>query len=119
MADKQMTPDQIANLRRLMAPVKAALKRAGFNQRYVADRLGVSEPTVSKWLSGKQGMSYEQFHAVAALIGASPKDLMGGPEDRARLTRYEALAALAGAMNDDQLAALEAVARQLAGRPKP
>ena len=119
MPDKPMTPEQISRNRALMAPVKAALKERGFNQRYIAEKLNVSEPTVSKWLSGRQSMSYEQFRSVAALIGAKPKDLMGGPEDNARLTRYEALAALASTMTDDQLAALEAVARQLAGRSKP
>jgi transcriptional regulator with XRE-family HTH domain len=119
MADKQMTPEQIARNRALMAPVKAALKAHGFNQRFVADKLNVSEPTVSKWLSGRQSMSYEQFRSVAALIGAKPTDLMGGVEDNARLTRYEALAKLAAEMTDEQLAALEAIARQLAARPKP
>lgn len=119
MADKHMTPEQIARNRALMAPVKAALKLQGYNQRFIAEKLCVSEPTVSKWLSGRQSMSYEQFRSIAALIGAKPTDLMGGAEDNVRLSRYEALAKLAADMTDDQLAALEAVARQLAGRAKP
>ena len=119
MPDKPLDDAQIRANQARMAPVKAALKRAGYNQRYIAELLGVSEPTVSKWLSGRQGMSYEQFHRIAGLLDAAPRDLMGGPEDNARLTRYEALARLAGAMTDDQLAALEAVARQLAAASKP
>ncbi len=113
MADKSLSPEEIAQNRELAAPLRAWLKRSKHNQKYIADQLNVSEPTVSKWLSGKQTMSVPTFMAIAALLGAQPEEALGGPEHRERAARYKRLSDIVARLNDDQLRALETIAAQL------
>lgn len=118
MPAKTLPPDAVRANRENLARVKKLLKERGHNQRYIAEKLTVSEATVSKWFSGQQNMTYGQFRRLMALLHAKPNEVMGGPEEQARLARYDALTRLAGDMTDEQLAALEAVAQQLAAPRK-
>jgi transcriptional regulator with XRE-family HTH domain len=116
MPDKPLTAAEIAAKARRLALLRARIKTSGHNQRSIAEKLEVSEPTVSKWLSGKQAMTVEQFCEIAALIGAEPEEVIGGPEGKARVIRYRELASIAAELTDEQLKALEAVARQMVPR---
>lgn len=113
MPDKKLSSSEIAANRSDMAGIRAWLKYRGHNQRFIAEALGVSDATVSKWLSGKQSMTVAQFRQIAGLLDATPEELMAGPEQRARSSRYQRLASLAARMTDDQLQALEVVAAQI------
>lgn len=42
--------------------------RAGFSQREVAERMGVSQPTVARWEAGKQEMTAEQAVKLDAVL---------------------------------------------------
>lgn len=114
MPDKSLSPEEIQRNRKLAAPLRAWLKQSKHNQKYIAEQLNVSEPTVSKWLSGKQTMSVPTFMAIAALLGAQPEEALGGPEYRQRAARYQKLSEIVARLNDDQLRALEGIAAQLA-----
>ncbi|MBR0649534.1 helix-turn-helix transcriptional regulator [Roseomonas terrae] len=114
MADKSLSAEEIERNHRFAAPLRAWMKRSKHNQKYIAEQLNVSEPTVSKWLSGKQTMSVPTFMAIAGLLGARPEEALGGPEYRERAARYQKLSEIVARLSDEQLKALENIADQLA-----
>lgn len=88
--------------------------RTGLNQAQIADRLQVSQGTVSKWFRGAQGMSVEQFQRLAEVCGVTPLDLLleppspGEPPRSHRL--LHALALLSGPEADQVIAIAESLA---------
>lgn len=111
--DKALTPDEIDRNRKLLRHVKPWLKHRDLTQRRLADLLDVSEPTVSKWLNGKQAMTVAQFQAVASLVNATPEEMMLPPDRSPRALRYRDLARIAGRLSDQQLAALTTLAETM------
>lgn len=51
--------------------LRQQLKASGVRQRDVAERLGVSEATVSKWLSRKQAVPASMVMPLASALGLS------------------------------------------------
>lgn len=48
---------------------EAAMKAKNLNQTSTAKKIGVSQPTVSRWLSGKQDIPDEYLDPLADLLG--------------------------------------------------
>lgn len=61
--------------------IKAKRKEMGLTMKEVADRIGVSEATVSRWESGSVGsMKRQNVAALARLFDVSPAVLMDWEE---------------------------------------
>ena len=53
----------------VIATIKDALKRKGISQRELATRIGKDETAVSRWLSGRSGMSQASIDAIEQALG--------------------------------------------------
>ncbi|WP_282945868.1 MULTISPECIES: helix-turn-helix domain-containing protein [unclassified Sphingopyxis] len=51
---------------------------AGLNQADVAERIGVSAPSVSGWEKGRARPKHDRMDALAAILGVQVSDLLGG-----------------------------------------
>lgn len=70
--------------------IKTRRKELGLTQRQVADRVGVSEATVSRWESGEIGeMIRSNIYMLAKTLKLSPLVLMGDMGEGAILTLHE------------------------------
>lgn len=105
MADKKLSPDEIAANRHTLRFLKSWLKVKGLKQRDLAEHLDMSEPSISKWLNGKAPMTMSQFARVAELLGAKPEDLLFSPEDAEKSERFKAASELANELDDEAFAA--------------
>lgn len=56
------------------------LKNKGMKQKDLADALGVSEVTVSRWLSGERKLSMETVEKIADVLQTTPAYLMSENE---------------------------------------
>jgi len=61
-----------------MAGLKHIFKARGIQQRMIAARLGVSEPTVSHWASGRQHVPSEFVLPLARLLDVPVELLLPG-----------------------------------------
>ena len=113
MVDKALTPEEVFRNREALKYLPPWLRYRGLSQRSLADAMGVSEPTISKWLSGKQSMTVAQFSRIASLLNAKPSDILFSPEDKERLGRYERLARIVGDLPDDTLDVLIEAAERM------
>ena len=92
--DKPLTPEESERIRQMLRHIPAWIRHRGLTQRNIAGTLEVSEATVSKWLRGLQGMSVAQFSALAALLQASPEELLLPPEEAERAGTFKRAAAI-------------------------
>lgn len=84
----------------------------------MADALGLSEPTISKWLRGQVSVTVAQFGQIAAFLDAQPEELLNAPPAADRARRYRRIAEVAQKMPDDALEEWLALGRRLAEAPK-
>jgi transcriptional regulator with XRE-family HTH domain len=104
-------PNFATNLRRLLLFEHRSGKEA-------AEALGVTEATVSRWLTGKRYPSAEALIAIDKLYGVSPRDLDADPVEFAqRLAdpdrmNYVAIARESGQMEIAKRRVAEAKRRQ-------
>jgi transcriptional regulator with XRE-family HTH domain len=63
-----------------MVGLKHIFKAQGVRQRLIAAQLGVSEPTVSHWASGRQHVPSEFVLPLARLLGVPAERLL--PADK-------------------------------------
>lgn len=88
------------------------------SQDELAARLGVKQPTVSRWLKGQRTPSLEQFELLAVAIDVQLEWLMFGAvervtdEERGLLTDYRAA-------EDKGKYTVRTVAHMAAGKPDP
>lgn len=118
MPDRPLSPEEIAANLRLLTHVKDWLNFRDVNQRGLADGLGVSEPTVSKWLRGTQPMSAAQFVKIAEFLDATPEQLLSAPPDAPRAARYQKIAEVAQDMPEDALDEWLSLGRRLSSGGK-
>ena len=57
--------------------LRLARVRKGYSQEYLAGIMGVSSSRVSRWETGKTGMTLQQIHVFATKVGISPSKLFG------------------------------------------
>lgn len=56
--------------------LKVALAENNVTNRWLAERLGKSEITISRWSQNKSQPSLEQLREIAKALNISPKDLI-------------------------------------------
>ncbi|MFS8367802.1 MULTISPECIES: helix-turn-helix domain-containing protein, partial [Acetobacter] len=56
--------------------LKAILKERGITQAQLASQMGVSEPTVSRWISGKALIPTQMLRAVSQALDVSLEKLV-------------------------------------------
>ena len=119
MPDKKLSPDEIGRNQAPLQHVRSWLRLRKKSQKTLAHDMGVSEPTVSKWLSGAQGMSVAQLFELAKLLDCQPAGLLSSPDEAQRAARLRRLMELASGLDDAGLETLIAVAEQISPRPPP
>jgi len=62
--------------------VEERLKSLGKTQRWLAESLGVSEVTVSRWLSGERNPSVEMLEKTAGILETSTSYLLSEDENQ-------------------------------------
>lgn len=61
--------------------IRIALAEQNKTNRWLAERIGKSEITVSRWVQNKSQPSLEQLIIVARVLSVSPKDLINEIQD--------------------------------------
>lgn len=56
--------------------IKVALAEQNKTNRWLAEQMGKSEITISRWVQNKSQPSLEQLLQIASLLSVSPKDLI-------------------------------------------
>jgi len=56
--------------------LKVALAEQNKTNRWLAEQMGKSEITISRWVQNKSQPSLEQLMQIAKLLSISPKDLI-------------------------------------------
>ena len=108
-----MSSAEISENASMLANVKSWLRSRHISQRKLAEKLGVSEPTVSKWLKGSQSMTLAQFRAIAQLLNAQPHQLLFPPGEAATADRFRDVVEIAEELKPDQLSAWVGVGRAM------
>lgn len=67
--------------------IKVALAEQNKTNRWLAEQMGKSEITISRWVQNKAQPSLEQLLQVASLLSISPRDLIN--EIDSELTQCE------------------------------
>lgn len=52
-----------------------AVADSGMKQKYIAERIGVSEPTFSAILAGKRKIDVDEFFGICKVLKMEPDDL--------------------------------------------
>ena len=56
--------------------IKVVLAEKNITNRWLAEKMGKSEITISRWSQNKSQPSLEQLREIAKLLEVSPKDLI-------------------------------------------
>ncbi len=118
MPDKILTPAEILRNKEALRYLPAWLRFRDLTQGQLAERMSVSEATISKWLQGKQRMSVGQLVTIAQILDTPWETMFEPPGEEGKGSRYKELAQAAQGLDDEGLAALSAVARSMARAPK-
>jgi len=113
MPDKPMSPEEIERNQNTLRYIKPWLRHREMTQRRLAELMGVSEPTVSKWLRGVVTMSVGQFTQIAQILDAKPEDLLFAPDEQGAAARYREAAELVKAMTKEELQAWISVGKAI------
>lgn len=113
MPEKGLTPEQEQFNRNVLRFVRPWMRFRKLSQRVIAERMDVSEATVSKWLNGRQTITIAQFSTLCRILTASPEDVLcGTPQDMHDGGLMRRLAELSQSLTDEQLRAMIAVGEQ-------
>lgn len=63
-------------MKKVLAELKAAREQKGYSQEYVADCLGVSSSTISRWEQGTSGILLAQAQQYAKLLELNLGELL-------------------------------------------
>lgn len=55
--------------------ISAAVADSGLKQKYIADRIGMSEPTFSAMLAGKRKVDVDEFFGLCQVLKKTPEEL--------------------------------------------
>lgn len=84
--------------------IKAAREKKGLSQKQLAQLLGVSQPTVSDWESGRKNPTLENLSKIADALGCSVDGLLFGAANDGAPTDEDIKFALFGSRDiDDEL----------------
>mgnify|MGYP001766892299 CR=1 FL=1 len=109
----------LARQKVLLQHVPAWLRHLGVTQRELAEHLGVSEGSVSKWFSGGEAIKAGRIVEIAAFLQMDPTDLLGSPPgERLSVPVAELLEAVEG-LSADEISSLAGMARLIQGKRRP
>lgn len=97
----------------LSQKLREAFERSGLTKRYIAQRIGVHESTVSLWLSGKRTPLVEHLKELAEVLRVDMADLWDGVEAIPAAPPVRALVDIANELTPVQQQALLALARSM------
>ena len=80
-----MTDEKTLQLNRLKV-VLAEQNRSG---KWLAQQLGKTDTTISRWVQNKVQPSVEQLFDIARVLGVEPKDLINNINKQKNITQYE------------------------------
>lgn len=63
-------------IRALSTEIRMGLVSKGWNQQDLAEMVGITRESMSRYLSGKKSMPMPTFFRVADAFGVSPRELM-------------------------------------------
>jgi transcriptional regulator with XRE-family HTH domain len=69
--------------------IRVALAERNKTNRWLAEQMGKSEITISRWVQNKTQPSLEQLLQVAQILSVSPKDLINEVESEGSLDIIE------------------------------
>jgi transcriptional regulator with XRE-family HTH domain len=107
----------LAEQKAMLQHVPAWLRFRGMNQRQLAERLGVKEASLSKWLAGTDNMRVGLLRQIARIVKAEDGDLMEPPPGKGLTSAVSDLMDAADGLDAEQLAHLAAMARLLKRKP--
>lgn len=55
--------------------LKAAIQESGLKQKYIAEKVGISEAALSAMLKGNQKIDVDTFFAIAAVLNKTPDEI--------------------------------------------
>ena len=59
------------------AKLKAAVEASGMKQKFIAEKVGISEASLSAMLNGNQKIDVDTFFAIATIIRLTPDEIYG------------------------------------------
>ena len=59
-----------------------AVADSGIKQKFIAERIGVSEPTFSAMLSGKRKIDVDEFFGISLVLNMKPDELYNYGEQK-------------------------------------
>lgn len=65
---------------RIAAELRAELGRQNLSRRWLAEQIGLSHVTVSRWVNGDGGMTFDALDAMCQALGMSVADLLAAVE---------------------------------------
>lgn len=55
--------------------ISAAVEDSGLKQKFIADKIGISEPSFSAMLSGKRKVDVDEFFGLCMVLNMNPDKL--------------------------------------------
>lgn len=101
----------------LAANIKAAFDRGDFNQRALADAIGVHESTVSLWISGKRTPGMKNLEKLARAMGLETTALWAGPEAMPATAAQKAVLEDMNQLDATQQEIVAALVRSMKAKP--
>jgi len=59
------------------AKLKAAIDASGLKQKFIAEKVGISEAALSSMLNGNQKIDIDTFFAIAVILRMTPDEIYG------------------------------------------
>ncbi|HWX48146.1 MAG TPA: helix-turn-helix transcriptional regulator [Roseomonas sp.] len=98
--------------------LRAWREASGLTLQQVANKLGTTHATVSRWESGLQAIHPQKFKALAEVYGATPAELLVAPNDREMAKRFHRAAEIISKLSDQEVEQWLGIGQSLAGREK-
>jgi transcriptional regulator with XRE-family HTH domain len=109
---------QKAEQKAMLLNLRSWLKFRGLKQKDLANALGVSEPTISLWISGDQSMTVATLRQIAVVLQAKPEDLLRDPNEADLAPMVAESLRLFDKLSAEQWDMVLSIARVMAGEPK-
>jgi transcriptional regulator with XRE-family HTH domain len=103
---------------RMHEHLKAWREACDLTQTQVANKLGTTHATVSRWESGVQAIHPKTFRRLADVYGATPAELLVSPLNRAMALRFHQAAEIISRLDDQEVEQWLGIGHSLAKREK-
>ena len=67
--------EERSELRMIAEKLNAAISDSGMKQRFIAEKIGISEQALSAMVNGKQKIDVDTFFAIAKTIQKTPDEI--------------------------------------------